>query len=46
MRIMRDCPFLKMLVVLQLDFEIGQFYLNETINTLDFVAGLLAIYRG
>jgi hypothetical protein len=34
-----------MLVVLQLDFEIGQFYLNETINTLDFVPGLLAIYR-
>lgn len=44
MRIKRDCPFLKMLVV-QLDFEIGQFYLNKTINTLDFVPGLLAIYR-
>lgn len=45
MKPMRDRLFLKMLVLLQLDFETRQFHLNETMNTFDSVPGLLAISR-
>ena len=44
-RALRNCRFLKMLVVPELDFEVGQFYIKEIINTLDFVPGLQVIYR-
>ena len=34
---LRRCCFLKILVVPDSEFEVGQFYIKEIINTLDFV---------
>ena len=44
-RALRHCRFLKILVVPELDFQVGQFYIMEIINTLDFVPGLQVMYR-
>eukprot|EP00435_Cladocopium_sp_Y103_P072083 s1276_g39.t1 len=44
-RALRHCRFLKVLEVPELDFEVGQFYIMEIINTLDFVPGLQVKYR-
>ena len=43
-RALRHCRFLQMLAVPELDFEVGQFYILEIINALDFVPGLQVIY--
>mmetsp|Transcript_73967 Transcript_73967/g.149598 ORF Transcript_73967/g.149598 Transcript_73967/m.149598 type:complete len:245 (+) Transcript_73967:23-757(+) len=44
-RALRHCRFLKILLVPELDSEVGKFYITEIINTLDFVPGLQVIYR-
>ena len=38
-RALRHCRFLKILVVPELDFQVGQFYIMEIINTLDLSLG-------